>query len=82
MVSFADKATAHRAAYQVRADESIADFPGGAPGTVYFSEGSATVVSAVSPAPQPDLAQVREWFPRYFPCGTRYVPSNGMRSCR
>ncbi|MFE3259470.1 hypothetical protein ACFXPS_29005 [Nocardia sp. NPDC059091] len=56
MVSFTDKASIRRAAYQVRTDGSIADFPGGAPGTVYFSEGT----------PQPDLAQVREWFPGHF----------------
>ncbi|MET8425228.1 hypothetical protein [Nocardia sp. NPDC004860] len=56
MVSFTDKASAHRSSYQVRADGSVADFPGGAPGTVYFSDGT----------PQPDLAQARDWFPKYF----------------
>ncbi|MEU2013900.1 hypothetical protein [Nocardia sp. NPDC019302] len=37
-------------------DGSIVDIPNGDPGVVLFGEGDH----------RPDLAQVREWFPRHF----------------
>ncbi|MFD8246421.1 hypothetical protein [Nocardia sp. NPDC059691] len=43
-------------AYRMRMDGSIIDIPNGDPGMIYFDEG----------ADRPDLAQVREWFPKLF----------------
>ncbi|MET9026254.1 hypothetical protein ABZW96_11605 [Nocardia sp. NPDC004168] len=37
-------------------DGSIIDIPNGDPGMIYFGEGED----------RPDLAQVREWFPKLF----------------
>jgi hypothetical protein len=43
-------------AYRMRMDGTTVDIPNGTPGIAYFGEGED----------RPDLAQVREWFPRQF----------------
>lgn len=55
MESLSDLAATHRPGYRVLVDGSVADVSDGVPGTVYFGRDGA----------RPDLAQVRDWFPRY-----------------
>ncbi|WP_454198964.1 hypothetical protein [Nocardia sp. Marseille-Q1738] len=43
-------------AYRMRLDGTTVDIPNGAPGVVYFGEDGA----------RPDLALVREWFPKHW----------------
>ncbi|ONM50429.1 hypothetical protein [Nocardia donostiensis] len=55
MESFTDY-RCHATAYRIRMDGTTVDIPNGRQGSVYFGEDGA----------RPDLALVREWFPKYW----------------